>query len=130
MAVYAGRAVFPAPFTDGYGTALPGLPVTIYTRATKVKPAAALGPFADRTKAVAVSNPTTTDTLGNAWPNMVPGDYDAWIDDGSEDGLTLPFTSMLDPGELAALASVYAPLALDGGTAAGTGESLIDGGGA
>jgi hypothetical protein len=97
MTTYAGRPVFPTFFVDQHGNPSVGS-ITIYNRGTTVK--ATL--YTDRTKGTTTPNPTTTDTAGNAFPYLDPGDYDALV------GTTpIPFTVLPDPAE---------PNAIIGGT--------------
>jgi len=91
VTTYAGRPVFPASFVDPTGNPQEAVTVTVYLRGTTT-PATL---YTSRTKATTVANPTVTDSLGNFFPFLDPGDYDALCN-----GVTLPFTVLPESGDV------------------------------
>lgn len=87
MAVHAGRAVFEQGIDDPRGNAQRGVLVYVYLRGTNT-PATL---YTDRTKAETISNPITTNGLGNVAIFADPGEYDAMVN-----GATLRFTVLPD----------------------------------
>lgn len=93
MTTYAGRPVFAPFFVDAAGNSQVGVSITVYNRGTVVKPTL----YTSRTKATVLANPFTADSLGNAVFYVDPGEYDSLVN-----GVTLPFTSVTDPGDVGA----------------------------
>lgn len=102
MTTFAGRPVFPGFFVDTSGRPKPNLAVTVYERGkgpspggdgTLVMPVL----YTDRTKSTVAANPTTTDSLGNLWVYLDPGDYDV-----VSNGVIVPFSVLPEIGDVPA----------------------------